>query len=95
MMKYMGWYSWRYGGEYCHIQILCTEDSSESFKGIWRIIVYLTWHFKFIFEIGEVPGLYKIEELEPLLSTLKDQASQDGFTGPIFNYFTCRMWTEL
>ncbi|XP_068004360.1 cytoplasmic dynein 2 heavy chain 1 [Melanerpes formicivorus] len=37
---------------------------------------------------GEVPGLYKIEELEPLLSPLKDQASQDGFTGPIFNYFT-------
>ncbi|OWK62944.1 Cytoplasmic dynein 2 heavy chain 1 [Lonchura striata] len=40
---------------------------------------------------GEVPGLYKIEELEPLLSPLKDQASQDGFTGPIFNYFTYRI----
>uniref|UniRef100_A0A8B9L0C8 Cytoplasmic dynein 2 heavy chain 1 n=1 Tax=Astyanax mexicanus TaxID=7994 RepID=A0A8B9L0C8_ASTMX len=37
---------------------------------------------------GEVPGLYSAEELEPLLSSLKDQASQDGFTGPIFNYFS-------
>ncbi|XP_069664408.1 cytoplasmic dynein 2 heavy chain 1 isoform X2 [Haliaeetus albicilla] len=44
---------------------------------------------------GEVPGLYKIEELEPLLSPLKDQASQDGFTGPIFNYFTCRIQQNL
>lgn len=67
----------------------------ESFRRIWRITVYLICHFKFILEIGEVPGLYKIEELEPLLSPLKDQASQDGFTGPVFNYFTYRMWTEL
>ncbi|NXG46652.1 DYHC2 protein, partial [Psilopogon haemacephalus] len=44
---------------------------------------------------GEVPGIYKIEELEPLLSPLKDQASQDGFTGPIFNYFTYRIQQNL
>ncbi|XP_010008233.1 PREDICTED: cytoplasmic dynein 2 heavy chain 1-like, partial [Nestor notabilis] len=44
---------------------------------------------------GDVPGLYKIEELEPLLSPLKDQASQDGFTGPIFNYFTYRIQQNL
>ncbi|XP_072706738.1 cytoplasmic dynein 2 heavy chain 1 isoform X3 [Ciconia boyciana] len=44
---------------------------------------------------GEVPGLYKIEELEPLLSPLKDQASQDGFTGLIFNYFTYRIQQNL
>ncbi|NWH43496.1 DYHC2 protein, partial [Fregata magnificens] len=44
---------------------------------------------------GEVPGLYKIEELEPLLSPLKDQASQDGFTGAIFNYFTYRVQQNL
>lgn len=43
-------------------------------------------------EIGEVSGLYTIEELEPLLSPLKDQASQDGFTGPVFNYFTYSKW---
>ncbi|MXQ96699.1 hypothetical protein E5288_WYG013272 [Bos mutus] len=35
-----------------------------------------------------VPGLYTLEELEPLLLPLKDQASQDGFFGPVFNYFT-------
>ncbi|MBN3304013.1 DYHC2 protein, partial [Amia calva] len=44
---------------------------------------------------GEVPGLYTTEELEPLLSTLKDQASQDGFTGPIFNYFSYRIQQNL
>uniref|UniRef100_A0A8D0H431 Cytoplasmic dynein 2 heavy chain 1 n=1 Tax=Sphenodon punctatus TaxID=8508 RepID=A0A8D0H431_SPHPU len=44
---------------------------------------------------GEVPGLYTIEELEPLLSPLKDQASQDGFTGPVFNYFTYRVQQNL
>lgn len=37
---------------------------------------------------GEVPGLYTPEELEPLLSPLKDAASQDGFTGPLYNYFS-------
>ncbi|KAL2095874.1 hypothetical protein ACEWY4_008022 [Coilia grayii] len=44
---------------------------------------------------GEVPGLYSTEELEPLLSSLKDQASQDGFTGPIFNYFAYRIQQNL
>ena len=37
---------------------------------------------------GEVPGLYTPEELEPLLTSLKDAASQDGFTGPLYNYFS-------
>ncbi|XP_043547742.1 cytoplasmic dynein 2 heavy chain 1 isoform X2 [Chiloscyllium plagiosum] len=44
---------------------------------------------------GEVPGLYTPEELEPILSPLKDQASQDGFTGPIFNYFAYRIQQNL
>ncbi|XP_072546992.1 cytoplasmic dynein 2 heavy chain 1 isoform X2 [Salminus brasiliensis] len=44
---------------------------------------------------GEVPGLYSTEELEPLLSALKDQAAQDGFTGPIFNYFSHRVQQNL
>uniref|UniRef100_A0A8C2M1K4 Cytoplasmic dynein 2 heavy chain 1 n=1 Tax=Cricetulus griseus TaxID=10029 RepID=A0A8C2M1K4_CRIGR len=44
---------------------------------------------------GEVPGLYTLEELEPLLSPLKDQASQDGFFGPVFNYFTFRIQQNL
>ncbi|XP_053095782.1 cytoplasmic dynein 2 heavy chain 1 isoform X3 [Pangasianodon hypophthalmus] len=44
---------------------------------------------------GEVPGLYSTEELEPLLSSLKDQAAQDGFTGPLFNYYTHRVQQNL
>ncbi|XP_052360063.1 cytoplasmic dynein 2 heavy chain 1 isoform X2 [Oncorhynchus keta] len=44
---------------------------------------------------GEVPGLYSPEELEPLLSSLKDPASQDGFTGPLFNYFAYRIQQNL
>ncbi|XP_028975291.2 cytoplasmic dynein 2 heavy chain 1 isoform X3 [Esox lucius] len=44
---------------------------------------------------GEVPGLYSPEELEPLLSSLKDAASQDGFTGPLFNYFAYRIQQNL
>ncbi|XP_073518216.1 cytoplasmic dynein 2 heavy chain 1 isoform X2 [Phyllobates terribilis] len=44
---------------------------------------------------GEVPGLYTIEELEPLLSPLKDQASEDGFTGPLLTYFTFRVLQNL
>uniref|UniRef100_A0A3Q1BV91 Cytoplasmic dynein 2 heavy chain 1 n=1 Tax=Amphiprion ocellaris TaxID=80972 RepID=A0A3Q1BV91_AMPOC len=44
---------------------------------------------------GEVPGLYTPEELEPLLSPLKDAASQDGFTGPLYNYFSHRIQQNL
>lgn len=44
--------------------------------------------FLFLHLSGEVPGLYSPEELEPLLSPLKDAASQDGFTGPLYNYFS-------
>ncbi|XP_056229968.1 cytoplasmic dynein 2 heavy chain 1 isoform X2 [Seriola aureovittata] len=44
---------------------------------------------------GEVPGLYSPEELEPLLSSLKDSASQDGFSGPLYNYFSYRIQQNL
>ncbi|GAA6081007.1 cytoplasmic dynein 2 heavy chain 1 isoform X1, partial [Tachysurus ichikawai] len=44
---------------------------------------------------GEVPGLYTTEELEPLLLSLKDQAAQDGFLGPLFNYYTHRVQQNL
>ncbi|XP_041850617.1 cytoplasmic dynein 2 heavy chain 1 [Melanotaenia boesemani] len=44
---------------------------------------------------GEVPGLYTPEELEPLLLPLKDAASQDGFTGPLYNYFSFRIQQNL
>ncbi|TRY83670.1 hypothetical protein DNTS_027964 [Danionella cerebrum] len=44
---------------------------------------------------GEVPGLYSTEELEPLLTPLKDQAAQDGFTGPLLSYFSHRVQQNL
>ncbi|XP_036005544.1 cytoplasmic dynein 2 heavy chain 1 isoform X1 [Fundulus heteroclitus] len=44
---------------------------------------------------GEVPGLYTPEELEPLLSSLKDAASQDGFTRPLYDYFSHRIQQNL
>ena len=36
---------------------------------------------------GEVPGLYTPEELEPLLAPIRDQASEEGFRGPLVQYF--------
>lgn len=44
---------------------------------------------------GEVPGLYAAEELDPLLSPLRDQASQDGHRGPMYNYFAKRVMANL
>ena len=37
---------------------------------------------------GEVPGLFSPEELDPVLVSLRDQMSQDGFRGTIFSYFS-------
>ena len=44
---------------------------------------------------GEIPGLYTPEELEPLLTPLKDEASQDGFRGTLFSYFASRVSKNL
>ncbi|CAB3978327.1 cytoplasmic dynein 2 heavy chain 1-like [Paramuricea clavata] len=44
---------------------------------------------------GEIPGLYTPEELEPLLTPLRDQASQDGFRGTLFSYFASRVSKNL
>ena len=44
---------------------------------------------------GEIPGLYTPEELEPLLTPLRDQASQDGFRGTLFSYFASRVCRNL
>lgn len=44
---------------------------------------------------GDVPGLYTSEELDPLLAPLRDQASQDGFRGPIHAYFAQRVLCNL
>ena len=44
---------------------------------------------------GEVPGLYTSEELEPLLSPLKDAMSEEGYRGSLFGYFSQRVRTHL
>ncbi|KAJ3141233.1 Cytoplasmic dynein 2 heavy chain 1 [Geranomyces variabilis] len=40
---------------------------------------------------GEVPGLYTSEELDTLLSSLKDKHSEEGFRGTLFEYFVVRV----
>ena len=37
---------------------------------------------------GEVPGLYSPEELEPLLTILRQNASNEGFSGNLISYFS-------
>lgn len=44
---------------------------------------------------GEVPGLYTQEELEPLLTPLKDLASEEGYHGTLLSYFSSRVWSHL
>ena len=36
---------------------------------------------------GEIPGLYSPEEMEPLLTPLKQNASNAGFSGDVFSFF--------
>ena len=40
---------------------------------------------------GEIPGLFTAEELEPLLSPLKDLAADKGFLGPLHSFFSSRV----
>ena len=44
---------------------------------------------------GEVPGLYTQEELDPLLSPLKDLASEEGYNGTLLSYFSSRVRSHL
>ena len=37
---------------------------------------------------GEVPGLYSPEELEPILTPLREKASNEGFSGNLVTYFS-------
>ncbi|EEC18130.1 cytoplasmic dynein heavy chain, putative, partial [Ixodes scapularis] len=39
---------------------------------------------------GEVPGLFRQEELEPLLAPLRDQAAEEGYRGSALSYFCHR-----
>jgi dynein heavy chain 2 len=36
---------------------------------------------------GEVPGLYTPDELESILSPLREESSQEGFRGTMVQYF--------
>uniref|UniRef100_H2ZF02 AAA+ ATPase domain-containing protein n=1 Tax=Ciona savignyi TaxID=51511 RepID=H2ZF02_CIOSA len=44
---------------------------------------------------GEVPGLYNSEELDPLLTPLKDEASEAGHRGPLYAYFAKKVMSNL
>jgi dynein heavy chain 2 len=39
---------------------------------------------------GEIPGLYSPEELEPILTPLRDEVSEAGFRGTLVQYFASR-----
>ncbi|XP_037092634.1 cytoplasmic dynein 2 heavy chain 1-like [Pollicipes pollicipes] len=44
---------------------------------------------------GEIPGLFAPEEIEPMVSPLRDDASQEGFRGPLFSFFSSRVKKNL
>ncbi|KAJ3280883.1 Cytoplasmic dynein 2 heavy chain 1, partial [Borealophlyctis nickersoniae] len=44
---------------------------------------------------GEVPGLYSHDELDSILNSLKDQHSEEGFRGTLFEYFVSRVRKNL
>ncbi|KAI9144619.1 dynein heavy chain and region D6 of dynein motor-domain-containing protein [Paraphysoderma sedebokerense] len=44
---------------------------------------------------GEIPGLYGPDELEAVLSSLKDEYSQTGFDGSLFDFFVHRTRQNL
>lgn len=39
---------------------------------------------------GEIPGLYAPDELESILSPLREESSQEGFRGTMVQYFAQR-----
>ena len=44
---------------------------------------------------GDIPGLFTAEELEPLLSPLKELAADKGFLGPLHSFFSSRVQHHL
>ncbi|KAI9209802.1 uncharacterized protein BJ171DRAFT_594818 [Polychytrium aggregatum] len=44
---------------------------------------------------GEVPGLYSPEELDQILSALKDSHGEDSYRGSVFEYFVARIRKNL
>ncbi|KFD50374.1 hypothetical protein M513_08756 [Trichuris suis] len=48
-----------------------------------------------LLKCGEIPGLFKPEEIEPLLNQLREQAFQDSYEGTLYSYFTHRVKYNL
>ncbi|CDW56544.1 dynein heavy chain [Trichuris trichiura] len=48
-----------------------------------------------LLKCGEIPGLFKPEEIEPLLNNLREQAFQDSYEGTLYSYFTHRVKRNL
>jgi hypothetical protein len=51
------------------------------------------WYYNYLYQCNncsslKVPGLYSTEELEPIISPLKDIAAQEGFVGSPASYFS-------
>lgn len=44
---------------------------------------------------GEVPGLFQGNELEPLLAPIKDEASESGWRGSLYDFFIARIQANL
>lgn len=54
-----------------------------------------TASFRAFIETGEVPGLHSQEELEPLLSPLKEQMREDGNHKTTYDFFVSRVQKNL
>ena len=62
----------------------------------WQLIdAHFLEYINSVLASGEVAGLYTPEELEPLLSPLRERASEEGFQGTIFNYFAKRVQSNI
>ena len=48
-----------------------------------------------ILSSGEIPGLFKREELDPLLSSIRDEAADAGYTGRLESFFYKRVKRNL
>lgn len=44
---------------------------------------------------GEVPGLFQGNELEPLLAPIKDEASESGWRGSLYDFFVARIKANM
>jgi dynein heavy chain 2, cytosolic len=48
-----------------------------------------------ILSTGEIPGLFKPDELDVIIGPLKDTAAQEGWRGSVYSYFLSRVRSNL